>query len=93
MKCGRRAAMQCVARCQAAFTCGPLALQMGHPCEKLIERNRIVAHPHAGRVVDGVCDGRGHAAYPELPDSLGPDSGHGKRRLSLKAGGLLRPGQ
>ena len=41
------------------------------PVEELVERDRIVAHAHAGGVVDRVGDGRADAADAELGDALG----------------------
>ncbi len=39
--------------------------------EELVQRDRIVAHAHAGRVVDRVGDGRADAADAEFADALG----------------------
>ena len=41
------------------------------PLQKLVERNRIVAHAHAGSVVDRVGNGRTDPANTKLADALG----------------------
>ena len=51
-----------------------LELRSSHvrqPAEQLVERDRIVAHRHAGGVVDHIGDGRGDPANAELGDALG----------------------
>src|SRR3954453_4568217 len=37
----------------------------------LVERDWIVPHPHAGRIVDRVRDRRAHATQAEFPHALG----------------------
>src|ERR1700722_545510 len=49
---------------------GARSRHVRHPVEELVERDRIVAHTHAGGVVDRVGDGGADTAHAELAAAL-----------------------
>jgi hypothetical protein len=49
----------------------PHSRERRHPVEQLVERDRVVAHAHAGGVADRIRNRRADTAQTQFPDALG----------------------